>query len=90
MLRLCRNPQGQNAYNIAAPHSNITIRQLAEMTAKIGNKQVVFDLPTQEESKGYNPVKHSIHAVEKLSALGWTVQGSIFEKMQKTIEAHNE
>ena len=61
--------------------SIITIRQPAEMTAKIGNKQVVFDLPTQEETKGYNPVKQSIYAVEKLSALGWTVQGSMFEKM---------
>ncbi len=86
---LFRGANGE-AYNIADPHSNITIRQLAEMAAMIGDKHVVFDLPTQEESKGYNPVKHSIHAVEKLSALGWTVQGSIIEKMQKTIEAHNE
>ena len=75
------------AYNIADPGSDITIRELAEMTARIGNKKVVFDLPDSEESKGYNPVKRSIYSADRLSALGWTVEGNIHDKMRKTIEA---
>ncbi|MBO4658900.1 MAG: NAD-dependent epimerase/dehydratase family protein [Prevotella sp.] len=84
--------KGKNgeAYNIADPNANITIRELAEMIAKIGNKKVVFDMPTEEESKGYNQVKQSLYSIEKISQLGWSIKGSMYEKMQKTLKAVSE
>ena len=86
---LLKGEKGE-AYNIADPSSDITIRKLAEMTAKIGNRNVVICLPSEKERKGYNPVKQSVYSVNKLFALGWSVSGTMDEKMRKTIEAASE
>ena len=74
------------AYNIADPHSIFTIRELAEMVAKIGNCKVVMEVPSEKEKRGYNPVSKSVFSVDKLETLGWKVSGTMNEKMRKTVE----
>ena len=74
------------AYNIADPHSVLTIRQLAEMLATIGNTNVIMEVPSETEKKAYNPVTKSVYAVDKLEKLGWKVSENMNEKMRKTIE----
>lgn len=74
------------AYNIADPNSVLTIKQLAEMVATIGDTKVVMETPSEVEKKGYNPVTKSVFSVNKLKALGWKVSGDMKGKMRKTIE----
>ena len=74
------------AYNIADPHSVFTIRQLAEMVAKIGSCKVVMEVASEKEKRGYNPVSKSVFSVEKLEALGWKVSDNMTLKMRKTVE----
>ena len=81
---LFKGEKGQ-AYNIADTDSNITIRELAEMVASIGEKSVIFEIPDKEEKKGYNPVSRSVYSVDKLRKLGWVVIGTMEEKMRSTI-----
>ena len=73
------------AYNIADPTSIYTIRQLAEMLAEIGHCKVIIETPSEMEKKGYNPVQKSVFSVDKLENLGWTISGSMQEKMIKTV-----
>lgn len=73
------------AYNIADNSSNISIRDLAEMIAKIGNKEVIMQLPSDNEKKGYNVVTRSVFSTKKLESLGWNVQGCMTEKMKSTL-----
>ena len=73
------------AYNIADESSNISIRDLAEMIASIGGKKVVLCSTDTSEALGYNPVKRSVFSTEKLKELGWTVNGSMYEKMNRSI-----
>lgn len=82
---LFRGINGQ-AYNIADNSSNISIRNLAEMIAGIGGKEVVMQLPSDDEKKGYNVVTRSVFSTQKLESLGWSVQGSMIEKMERTVE----
>lgn len=82
---LLRGINGQ-AYNIADNSSNISIRNLAEMIAGIGGKKVVMQLPPDDEKKGYNVVTRSVFSTQKLESLGWSVQGSMIEKMERTVE----
>lgn len=82
---LLRGINGQ-AYNIADNSSNISIRNLAEMIAGIGGKEVVMQLPSDDEKKGYNVVTRSVFSTQKLESLGWSVQGSMIEKMERTVE----
>ena len=74
------------AYNIADNTSNISIRELAEMIAEIGNRKVIMQLPDDAEKAGYNVVTKSVFSTAKLEALGWRVkEGDMKSKMKKTI-----
>ena len=73
------------AYNIADSKSVLTIRQLAEMMARIGNCKVVIEKPSETEKRTFNPVTKSVYSVNKLEGLGWNVSGSMEDKMMKTI-----
>jgi nucleoside-diphosphate-sugar epimerase len=75
-----------DAYNVADASSNISIRDLAEMVATIGGCEVIMDVPANNEQKGYNPVTKSVFSTEKLEGLGWTVYGTMHEKMEATIQ----
>lgn len=74
-----------SAYNIADEGSNVSILQLAEMIARIGNRQVVFDLPTDAEKAGYNQVTKSVFSTDRLKSLGWHTTESMSDNIEKTI-----
>lgn len=81
---LLKGEMGQ-AYNIADSKSNISIRELAELIAETGGRQVVIDLPEEVEKQGYNPVTKSVFSTEKLETLGWYPRTHIAEGIRKTI-----
>lgn len=75
------------AYNISDKFSNISIRGLAELMARIGNREVIIDIPDDEEKRGFNVVSRSVFSAEKLEALGWKPLNDTFEtKMSHTIK----
>ena len=76
----------REAYNIADPNSVLTIRQLAELMAKIGESKIIMDVPSDTEKISFNPVSKSVFSVDKLEKLGWKVSEDINEKMRKTVE----
>lgn len=82
---LLKGENGQ-AYNIADEKSSVTIRDLAEMIAELGGKEVVMDVPSVDEKKGFNVVTKSVFSTEKLENLGWRLEGMMSQKMQATIE----
>ncbi len=79
-----------HAYNIADKNSCVTIRELAEMIAKNGGRRVKMAVPDDSESKGYNVVTNSVFSTAKLESLGWSVCGSMEEKLRKTILCERE
>jgi len=82
---LLKGEKGQ-AYNIADSQSVISIKELAETIAEIGNKSVIMEVPSVSESLGYNVVTKSVFLTEKLEALGWSVEGTMKEKLEKTLK----
>jgi len=74
-----------NVYNIADNNSNITIKEFAELFAKIGGQRVVYDFPSEVERKVFNTVSRSVLSIEKLQSLGWIIKGSVQQKMYHTI-----
>ncbi len=79
---LLKGERGQ-AYNIADSESNITIRELAELTAGAVGKEVIIDVPNDIERQGYNPVTKSVFSTDKLEALGWKPLTHIEEGIRK-------
>ena len=82
---LLKGEKGQ-AYNIADCRSVISIKNLAETIAEIGNKSVIMEVPSVSESLGYNVVTKSVFKTEKLEALGWSIEGTMKEKLEKTLK----
>ena len=88
ILHILLKGQSGQAYNIADNNSNITIYDLAMMIAKIADKQVVIDAPSDLEKRGYNLVKKSIYDTVKLEKLGWRIwEGTMENKMVSTIKS---
>ena len=73
------------AYNIADENSVVSIRDLAEMIAQAAGRKVVMQLPSDAERAGYNPVTRSVFDTAKLRALGWSISGTMQEKLAETI-----
>lgn len=60
------------AYNIADPRYQMTIRQFAETAAAAAGKKVIFECPDETEKKGYSKRKRAVLSSDKLKALGWS------------------
>lgn len=71
ILTVLLNGTTAEAYNIANPDSDISIRQLAEYIAEAAGVSVQFKNPTDAERAGYNLMDYSCLNAEKLMNLGW-------------------
>lgn len=74
------------AYNVADEQSCITIRELAETIADTAGVNVIFDVPSEVEKKGFTPIRTAIFDTTKIRALGWCPQHTLKEAIRKTIE----
>ena len=65
--------KGENtrAYNISNPDSIISIRQLAELYSKTAGITLVQEEASQDERKGFNPMRNSSLNSASLQSLGW-------------------
>lgn len=84
--------KGENceAYNIADENSCMTIRELAESIARIGGVKVVFDLPSDDERRGFSVIKKATFSTQKLRSLGWQPRYSLQEALQETVDGGKE
>lgn len=71
MLKVLISGENCHAYNISNPDSIITIKELGEFLAKAGNVELRIELPTEEEKKGFNPMRNSSLEARSLLDLGW-------------------
>lgn len=78
------------AYNISAPDSIMTIRQMAEIYAMAGEVNLRFDIPSRAEKEAFNPMLNSSLNSEKLYAMGWKAAFTPFEGITHTIQAIRE
>jgi UDP-glucuronate decarboxylase len=87
---LLSGEQGQ-AYNVANPYCEISIRDLAHTVAglfperKIG---VRFDIPTDSDTYLRSPILRQIPSIEKIMSLGWTPETGLAEGFKKTISSY--
>ncbi len=79
---------GENgqAYNIAEEHSDITLKDLADLIAGINGRKVVFEIPEAEEAAGYSTATKARLDSRKLQSLGWHPKYSIRTGIERTIE----
>lgn len=86
LLYILLKGKSGEAYNIADKNSIVTIWELAEMIASIAGCKVVMQAPSDSEMKGFTPIKQAVFNTAKLEALGWSVSGTMEEKLRRTID----
>lgn len=78
------------AYNVANPNSVVSIREYAETLAKISGTELRFELPKEEEKRGFSKVPRAVLNPEKLMKLGWAPVFSLEEGLRHTLEIYKE
>lgn len=79
---------GQNgeAYNISNNKTNVHLKEFAGQCALFNNKNVVFDLPSEAEKKGFSIASTAILNNDKLLSLGFVPKYSFEDAIRRTIE----
>ena len=78
------------AYNIADPRYQMTIRDFAFQCAKLGGCKVVFENPSDLEARGYSTISRSVLNAEKLLDLGWKPNCADGSAIYETIKVLRE
>jgi nucleoside-diphosphate-sugar epimerase len=71
MLKVLLSGESGHSYNISNPDSIVSIKEMAEILAQSGKVDLVMDLPTEDEKKGFNPMSNSSLESTNLEDLGW-------------------
>lgn len=73
------------AYNIADPASDITLKELAECVAAEFGGKVIFELPDEKEKAGYSTATRAVLDAGKLRELGWKACTDMRDGMARTV-----
>lgn len=85
------NGQTGEAYNISNPASKITIKEMAEEFAKIGNVKLIINSDVDSlEKKNFNPMQNASLDSSKLESLGWKALFSKDEGFEHSIKILKE
>lgn len=86
MLYVLRCGEVGGAYNISNERCNVRLKDFARVCANIAGKDVVFDLPSEIESKGYSVAMNAVLENTKLKALGFEPMYDFSDAVKRTIE----
>lgn len=73
------------AYNVSSRTCDIRLKDFASLCAGFSGKQVVFDLPSTVESKGYSIADRAILDNSKLMELGFSPKYGIRDAIERTM-----
>ena len=79
---------GENgeAYNIADESGDIMLKDLAKIIAETNDKRVIFELPNEDEKKGFSRATKARLDGKKLKKLGWEPMYDIKSGVDRTIK----
>lgn len=89
LFTIMLNGKDGEAYNIADTNSNITLKDLAKILAKISHTNVVHEFPDKKEAAGYSKATKALLDGTKLRSLGWRAKYNIKQGLYQTISILN-
>lgn len=90
LLVVLEKGESGQAYNIADKRYQRTIRAFAEKAADAGGCKVVFDLPSDMESRGYSRISRQVLDAGKVEKLGWGMQNNESNGIENTVRILRE
>lgn len=89
LLTVLLDGEKGEAYNIASKLCITTIAGIAHTLVEAYPEkglQVIFDLPTEQEAKGFSLIENAVLSSEKLEALGWQPQTDLVTGLKNVVE----
>ena len=79
---------GENgvAYNISNELCDVRLKDFAKLCAECAKKDVVFDLPSEVERKGFSIATKAVLDNRKLKSLGWTAFYDMQNAVNRTLD----
>lgn len=79
--------KGENgmAYNIANEDCNVRLKDFAQLCAEWADRQVVFELPSETEQKGFSIAQRAVLDNTRLIQLGWKPIYNMKEAVSRTL-----
>lgn len=85
MLHVMLNGENGVAYNISAEGCNVHLKDFARICAETVGKEVVFDLPSETEMKGFSIAMQAILDNSRLKSIGWTPRYEMKDAVERTV-----
>ncbi len=85
LLYIMVNGKNGVPYNISNELCNIHLKDFAQLCADCAGTNVVFDLPSETERKGYSVAMHAILDNTRLKSIGWMPLYEIKDALSRTI-----
>lgn len=86
LLTVLLHGENGTAYNVSSEKTNVHLRDFAQMCADYNGRQIVFDLPSEDEAKGYSIATQAIMSNERIKSIGFTPQYEMSDAVRRTIE----
>ena len=86
MLYVLLNGENGVAYNISAESCNVHLKDFAMACADWAGKNVVFELPSEVERKGFSVATQAILDNTKIKYLGWSPIYDICSAINRTLD----
>lgn len=78
------------AYNISNEKCNVHLKDFAKTCAEWSGKEVIFELPSEMERKGFSVAMQAILSSEAINALGWKGEYDIKFAVKRTLTVLSE
>lgn len=86
LLTILLNGENGEAYNISSEKTNVHLKEFAQMCAECNGKNVVFDLPSETEKKGFSIAMQAILSNEKIKSIGFEPMYEMKDAVNRTVE----
>lgn len=86
MLYVMLHGECGQSYNISNERCNVHLKDFAYICAEFNGKNIVFDLPTEVEQKGFSIAMQAILDNSKLKSIGFEPKYDMKEAVCRTIE----
>lgn len=86
LLYILVHGENGQAYNVSVDSCNVHLRDFASACAKWAGREVVFQLPSDVEKKGFSIATQAILDNSKLKSLGWESTLTIEDAINRSLE----
>ena len=86
MLHVLVHGEEGTAYNISCESCDVRLKEFASLCAQYNGKDVIFELPSETERKGFSVAQKAILDNTRLRSIGWTPLYDMKDALWRTLD----